>query len=158
MDKGGVNCQFILLINSRCPLSFIIFDSECAKLRVLMMYGHNLGGLLLLSLFVQHLASVVAIEILTTWEKMIKKGMCLCCFVLFHFWSHILIKEKNSFKLRTFFLIRKICPSVHTLTTNFLCKNKYNDIICQDWGKSFCQAFALYPRNKTRHSITLIIF
>ena len=73
MDKGGVNCQFILRINSRVSSFIYNLDSECANLRILMMYGHKLGGLFSLSLFVQHLASVVAIEILTTWEKSLKK-------------------------------------------------------------------------------------
>ena len=67
--------------------------------------------------------------------KIIKKGMCLCCFVLFHFWSHILIKEKNKFKLRTFFLIRNMFLAVNPLTTTFLYMYNNNDIICQDWAK-----------------------
>ena len=142
MDKGGVNCQFILLINSRVS-SFIynFWLRMCQTTRINDVWTQF--GWIITSLLVCTTSSISCCNRNFNYlgKKIIKKGMCLCCFELFHFWFYILIKEKNSFKLRTFFLIRKICPSVHTLTTNFLCKNKYNDIIYQDWGKSFCQAF-----------------
>ena len=101
-----------------------------------MMYGRNLGGLLLHSLFVAHLTSVTTREILKTWERKSLKKECVyptsCYFILISYSD----RGEKHFKLRTFFLIRKMCLAVNPLTTIFLYIYKYNDIICQDWGNS----------------------